>query len=128
VKTLSFLTYVFRGFAKRVEPHRDALAACAIHLLVACPADVISTRKELLIAIRHIIATDFRYGFLKKMDYLLDENIMTEFSRTQDLQRIAPCRQLAYSVLADSIHHFRSELTVIIHAVLYSSPRCLHTH
>ena len=38
-------------------------------------------RKELLVATRHILATDFREGFFKHVDIFLDENLLVGTSR-----------------------------------------------
>ncbi len=76
VKTLSFLTYVLRGCAEKMQPYQQDLANAVLHLLTSCPPDAVSSRKELLVATRHILATDFRKGFFKKIDYLLDEKTL----------------------------------------------------
>ena len=46
-----------------------------IQLLISCPAEAVGTRKELLVATRHILATDFRRGFFAHIDVLLDEKV-----------------------------------------------------
>jgi len=63
VKTLSFLTYVLRGFNDRMKEYQDELPKCVISLLRNCPPESVSSRKELLVATRHILATDYRKGF-----------------------------------------------------------------
>jgi transformation/transcription domain-associated protein len=40
------------------------------------------TLQELLIATRHILATDFRNGFVSQIDTLLDENVLIGTGRT----------------------------------------------
>jgi transformation/transcription domain-associated protein len=63
VKTLSFLTYLLRGFQDMMRQHEDRISRSVIDLLKNCPGDAVTTRKELLVATRHILATDFRKGF-----------------------------------------------------------------
>ncbi len=41
-----------------------------------CPSDAAATRKELLIATRHILSTDFRNAFISKIDLLLQEHVL----------------------------------------------------
>ncbi len=62
VKTLSFLTYLLRGFAELMRPYEDAISRAVIALMKACPGEAVSTRRELLVATRHILATDFKKG------------------------------------------------------------------
>lgn len=52
MKTLSFLTYLLRGFADLMRPHEDAVAAAVLSLLAACPPEAGATRKDLLVATR----------------------------------------------------------------------------
>jgi len=47
-----------------------------VALLAACPAEATVTRKELLVATRHILMTGFRRGFFKHVDEMLDEALL----------------------------------------------------
>ncbi|KAL5493667.1 hypothetical protein EMCRGX_G014876 [Ephydatia muelleri] len=47
-----------------------------VALLRNCPQEVTHLRKELLIAVRHILATDLRNKFLPCIDHLFDENLL----------------------------------------------------
>lgn len=67
VKTLSFLTYLLRGFTPLMQPYERQISASVIMLLRSCPADAVGTRKELLVATRHILATEFRKGFFSEV-------------------------------------------------------------
>lgn len=67
VKTLSFLTYLLRGFTPLMQPYEKQISSSVINLLRNCPADAVATRKELLVATRHILATDFRKGFFSEV-------------------------------------------------------------
>jgi transformation/transcription domain-associated protein len=107
VKTLSFLTYVLRGYAQGMEPHKDILPDCVIRLLRNCPADAINCRKELLVATRHILATEFRQGFMSKVDTLTDENILIGPGTKPET-----VRALAYSTVSDLINHVRQTLSL----------------
>lgn len=44
-----------------------ALRRCVINLLLTCPAESVSIRKDILVATRHILATDFRAGFFSQV-------------------------------------------------------------
>lgn len=43
-QTVSFLTYLLRGYANEIRPHETSIAVSIVNLLVSCP-DVISIRK-----------------------------------------------------------------------------------
>ena len=108
VKTLSFLTYLLRGFSELMKPYEAAISKAVITLMIACPGDAISTRKELLVATRHILATEFRRGFYQHIDTLLDENVLIGVGHpSRDT-----LRPLAFSTLADLVHHVRAELSI----------------
>ncbi|GAB5370731.1 hypothetical protein AAMO2058_001518200 [Amorphochlora amoebiformis] len=122
VKTLSFLTYVLRGFADRMQPHQDTLSKCVIQLLLNCPTSSINSRKELLVATRHILATNFRKGFFKKINMMLKEEVLIGQGRAHEI-----VRPLAYSTLADLVHHVRADLTIEqLSKVIYIFSRNIH--
>ena len=122
VKTLSFLTYVLRGFAAQMQPHQDDLSQSVIHLLLNCPTSSINSRKELLVATRHILATNFRKGFFKRIEHMLDEKVLIGPGRAHEI-----VRPLAYSTLADLVHHVRADLTIPqLSRVIYIFSRNIH--
>lgn len=67
---------MLRGFSDHLKPYQDSIPKCVIQLLLNCPSESSSIRKELLIATRHILATDFRNGFISQIDTLLDEKVI----------------------------------------------------
>ena len=123
VKTLSFLAYVLRGFAEHLQPYKENIPKCVIQLLLNCPNESASVRKELLIATRHILATDFRVGFVSQIDTLLEEKVLIGTGRTS----YETLRPLAYSTLADLIHHVRTDLSLLqISRVIHLYARNIH--
>lgn len=60
IKTLSFLAYIIRIYQEAVNSHSAQLVKGMLSLLTLCPVEVAHLRKELLIAARHILATDLR--------------------------------------------------------------------
>ena len=122
VKTLSFLTYLFRGFTEQLKSYEEKIAVNVISLLKTCPLrdTTTSTRKELLVATRHIIATDFRKGLYRHLDILLDERVMVgshyhnrqHSCSSSDQPQVVLIRSLGYSALADLVHHVRTSLSM----------------
>ncbi|PKI83589.1 transcription-associated protein 1 [Malassezia vespertilionis] len=125
VKTMSFLAYVLRGSAPIVRHYVALLPEVNVRLLKDCPPENAVTRKELLVATRHILSTDFREHFVGQIDTLLDERVMLGIGvTTREMQR-----PLVVSMLADLMHHVRQELTseqivrvINLHAQLLHDP------
>ena len=61
---------------QNLKPHQEANTEAVIGLMKDSPSDDSATRKELLVATRHIWFSDFRTSFLKHVDILLDENVL----------------------------------------------------
>lgn len=107
VKTMSFLAYVIKGSTVHMRPYAQVVPGIAVRLLQDCPSEASATRKELLVAIRHIFTTDLRGNFVDQIDTLLDPRVFlgTGITTRETL------RPLAISMLADLVHHIRNELT-----------------
>ena len=108
VKTVSFLTYLLRSCADTLRPHKDRVSQGIVELLVTCP-DSVATRKELLVATRHVLATEFRQGFHARIGTLLDEKVLVGSGRAC----YETLRPLGYSLLAELVHHVRLELSMV---------------
>jgi transformation/transcription domain-associated protein len=106
VKTMSFLAYLLRMYAHQLQDFLPTLPGVVVRLLQDCPREKSSARKELLVAIRHIINFNYRKIFLDKIDDLLDERTLIG----DGLTVYETMRPLAYSMLADLIHHVRDHL------------------
>lgn len=114
---------MLRSFQEHLKPYQDTIPKCVIQLLNNCPNESAAIRKELLIATRHILATDFRAGFISQIDALLDEKILIGSGRTA----YESLRPLAYSTLADLVHHVRNDLTLLqVGKVVYLYSRNVH--
>lgn len=114
IKALSFLAYIIRTFLPQfqeiINSHSTEMVEGMISLLRLCPMEVASTRKELLVATRHILATDLRNKFINSIDLLFDEDLLLGRGYTSH----ESLRPLAYSTLADLIHHVRQHLKLDI--------------
>ncbi|KAG8529873.1 uncharacterized protein KY384_005354 [Bacidia gigantensis] len=107
VKMMSFLAYLLRVYQQQLQDFLSTLPDIVIRLLRDCPSEKSATRKELLVAIRHTINFQFRTIFLSRLDDLLDERTLLG----DGLTVYESMRPLAYSLLADLIHHVREKLT-----------------
>eukprot|EP00079_Xenopus_tropicalis_P039067 XP_017952838.1 PREDICTED: transformation/transcription domain-associated protein isoform X2 [Xenopus tropicalis] len=106
IKTLSFLAYIIRIYQDIVAKHSQQMVKGMLQLLTNCPPETAHLRKELLIAAKHILSTDLRSQFIPSMDKLFDESILIGSGYTAR----ETLRPLAYSTLADLVHHVRQHL------------------
>ncbi|GAB4848475.1 hypothetical protein Ancab_003180 [Ancistrocladus abbreviatus] len=107
VKTVSFLTYLLKSFADYIRPHEESICKSIVNLLVTC-SDSVSIRKELLVALKHVLSTDFKRGLFPLIDTLLEERVLVGTGRAC----FETLRPLAYSLLAEIVHHVRGELSL----------------
>ncbi|XP_006800997.1 transformation/transcription domain-associated protein [Neolamprologus brichardi] len=108
IKTLSFLAYIIRIYQDLVAKYSQQMVKGMLQLLTNCPSETAHLRKELLIAAKHILTTDLRSQFIPCMDKLFDESILIGSGYTAR----ETLRPLAYSTLADLVHHVRQNLTL----------------
>ncbi|XP_074624680.1 transformation/transcription domain-associated protein-like isoform X2 [Acropora palmata] len=106
IKTVSFLAYIIRIYQDMVNTYSQNMVGGMLGLLRYCPQEVAHLRKELLIAARHILATDLRNRFVPHIDQLFDEEVLIGKGWTTN----ESLRPLAYSTLADLVHHVRTHL------------------
>ncbi|KAM7524076.1 hypothetical protein LguiA_013978 [Lonicera macranthoides] len=107
VKTVSFLTYLLKSFAEYIKPHEESICKSIVNLLVTC-SDSVSIRKELLVALKHVLGTDFKKGLFPLIDTLLEERVLVGTGRAC----FETLRPLAYSLLAEIVHHVRANLSL----------------
>ncbi|KAK2866294.1 hypothetical protein Q7C36_002350 [Tachysurus vachellii] len=108
IKTLSFLAYIIRIYQDLVGKYSQQMVKGMLQLLSNCPPETAHLRKELLIAAKHILTTDLRSQFIPCMDKLFDESILIGSGYTAR----ETLRPLAYSTLADLVHHVRQNLAL----------------
>ncbi|GMH24561.1 hypothetical protein Nepgr_026404 [Nepenthes gracilis] len=107
VKTVSFLTYLLKSFAEHIRPHEESICKSIVNLLVTC-SDSVSIRRESLVALKHVLGTDFKRGLFPLIDTLLEERVLVGTGRAC----FETLRPLAYSLLAEIVHHVRIELSL----------------
>lgn len=107
VKTMTFFAYIVRIHHNLVQDFIPQLPDIIVRILKDCPRERSSSRKELLVATRHIINFTYRRHFVKRIDDLLDERVLIG----QGLTVYETIRPIAYSTLADLIHHVREVLS-----------------
>ncbi|EPX72752.1 transcription-associated protein [Schizosaccharomyces octosporus yFS286] len=106
VKTLSFVAYILRTFPETFT-NKEVIPLIVVTLLRRCPHDMCFARKELLVASRHILSTNLRRLFISVLDSLLDPNILLG----KGVAARELLRPLAYSTLADLLHHIRNDIS-----------------
>jgi hypothetical protein len=108
IKSLSFFAYLIHFAPERLMSAASELAGPVVRLLRNGPNESASSRKELIIALRHLLNTEVRNAFVQYVDELLDDRVLcgTGYTAHETL------RPLAYSTLADLLHHVRRSLSV----------------
>ncbi|KAJ1995714.1 transcription-associated protein 1 [Coemansia sp. RSA 1358] len=106
-KTLSFLAFFALGFTALLIPCQDRIARLTLQLLCLCPSEATATRKEMLIATRRIVSTEIRKAFVPLADKFLDMQVLVG----SGLASQCILKPFAFSMLADLMHHIRSELS-----------------
>ncbi|KAM6495848.1 hypothetical protein JOM56_008554 [Amanita muscaria] len=108
IKLLSYVAYVMRFLSEINEPWGETLILCAMRLLLDCPANGITLRKDLMVVFRHLVGTPHRKALFDQIDKLFDERVLlgTGIASKEML------RPVAYSAVADMVHHLRNELSV----------------
>lgn len=130
MKILSLLTYLLRNFENRQfaeasKPNEEVIAKNVLTLLRNCPGDVISTRKEILLAIRHILNTqDFKKGFFSHTDVLLDEKILIGRGHPT---AVAVLRPIAYTTIFEFVNYVKDTLSLAqLTKIVYNFSQNLH--
>jgi transformation/transcription domain-associated protein len=107
-----------------MKSYEHRLASSVLNLFQICPRDAISTRKDLLTALKHIISTNFRKIFFAHITTLLDEKVLLGKFRPGEHTQL---RTMAYNALAELLHHARAKLTMAqISKVVHTYSRVLH--
>ncbi|PWN24918.1 hypothetical protein BDZ90DRAFT_281903 [Jaminaea rosea] len=107
IKTMSFLAYVIKSGLPAIKDYASILPGVSMRLLQDCPSEAAGARKELLVAVRHILGTELRAHFAASIDTLLDDRVLLGTGITSREMH----RPLAISMLADLIHHSRADLS-----------------
>ncbi|KAI9139518.1 hypothetical protein BKA69DRAFT_1040037 [Paraphysoderma sedebokerense] len=123
VKTLSFLAYMVRGGVEHCVKYQETIPTIIIRMLQDFPPESTTSRKELLVATRHIMSTEYRRHFVKCIDLMLNEKVLIGSGITTR----ETLRSLALSMLADLIHHIRNELSSNqLSKIVYEYTKNLH--
>jgi len=75
-KVMSYIAVVFCHPHEQFHQHAELIPGITVCLLQDCPAEASSTRKDLVIAMRHILHYDICPLFFLKLDALLDERLL----------------------------------------------------
>lgn len=123
VKTLSFLTYLLKSNADHIKSYEESICKSIVNLLVTCPPDSVSIRKELLVGLKQVLNTEYRRGLFPLIDTLLDERVLIGTGRVC----IETLRPLAYTLLAELVHYVRGDLSLPqLSRIIYLFSRNMH--
>jgi len=123
VKTLSFLTYLLKSNADYIKSYEESICKSIVNLLVTCPPDSVSIRKELLVGLKQVLNTEYKRGLFPLIDTLLDERVLIGTGRVC----IETLRPLAYTLLAELVHYVREDISLPqLSRIIYLFSRNMH--
>ncbi|PLW40616.1 hypothetical protein PCANC_13021 [Puccinia coronata f. sp. avenae] len=106
VKVMSFIAYVIRAQSPLVQPFAAEIPQVIIRILKDIPPESSLSRRELVVALRHILGTEYRSLFIPFLNDLLTIRIFLGTGITS----FESLRHLVYSTHADLIQNIKPEL------------------
>ncbi|GJD05700.1 Transcription-associated protein 1 [Galdieria sulphuraria] len=107
VKIVQFFSFLIKDFYEYVQFLDKSIANVIVRLLRRCPSECVQSRKELLVATRHILGTSLRSSFASELENLIDES--TLFGSSESISE--GVKSLGYSFLAELVHLMRQDLS-----------------
>ncbi|KAI7948232.1 hypothetical protein MJO29_009897 [Puccinia striiformis f. sp. tritici] len=106
VKVMSFIAYVIRAQSPLVQPFGPEIPTIVIRILKDIPPESSLSRRELIVALRHILGTEYRALFIPFLSELLNMRIFMGTGITV----FESLRHLVCSTYADLVQHAKPEL------------------
>ncbi|CAF3137563.1 unnamed protein product [Rotaria socialis] len=122
-KTLSFLAFVGKTYQEQLALNSDLLVIAIFQLLDGCPPENVQLRKDIIVAARHFVSSDFRTLFIPHVKRFFDENLLlsTGYTARETL------KPLAYNTFGDFFNHIRASLSIEdLQSVLYMYSKMIH--
>lgn len=120
---MSFIAYVLRAQTQLVQPFATDIPVIVIRMLKDIPPESSPSRRELIIAARHILGTEYRTFFTPFLNDLMDIRIFIGTGITS----FESLRHLVYSTIAELVQHTKADLKPAqIKAVLMDFMAVLH--
>ncbi|TFK56003.1 FAT-domain-containing protein [Heliocybe sulcata] len=125
IKMISHSAYILRGL-EEYNKYGDTLVLTGLRLFQDCPPNAVTSRKDLIIVMRHLLSTTpYRRALLPHVDKLFDEDVLLG----KGIGSRETLRASVYVALADFVHHLRLELTAsqmaritLVYATLMHNP------
>ncbi|CAI2345673.1 unnamed protein product [Caenorhabditis sp. 36 PRJEB53466] len=124
-KFLSFVNIMAKipAFMELIMNNGNLLVTGTMQMLDRCPADLITVRREVLMALKYFTSGDMKKKFFPTLPRLLSEKVVlgTGFTAIDHL------RVFMYQMLADLLHHMRNTIDFeMLSHVTYIFCRTLH--
>ncbi|UMM18202.1 hypothetical protein L5515_014374 [Caenorhabditis briggsae] len=124
-KILSFVNIMAKipAFMELLQQNGDSLVSGTMQMLERCPPDLISVRREVLLAVKYFTAGEMKSRFFTMLPRLISEHFIlgTGFTAIELL------RVFMYQMLADLMHHTRDTISYeLISHVVFVFCRALH--
>ncbi|KAF1765339.1 hypothetical protein GCK72_005291 [Caenorhabditis remanei] len=124
-RLLSFVNIMAKipAFMDMIQQNGEALVSGTMQMLEFCPPDLISVRREVLMALKYFTSGEMKSKFFPMLPRLISEHVVlgTGFTAIEHL------RVFMYQMLADLLHHMRSKINYeMITHVVFVFCRTLH--
>lgn len=106
IKCLSFVAYLVRMYTGTVVKHHQQLTQGLLALLMDCPHEVVSVRKELIAASKYIFQSDLKDKFIEHLHVLCDDDILVGTGWTV----YETLRPQAYHILVDLLAQYKGRI------------------
>ncbi|WAR58696.1 hypothetical protein PtB15_10B34 [Puccinia triticina] len=106
VKVMSFIAYVIRAQSHLVQPFGTEIPPIVIRILKDIPPESSLSRRELIVALRHILGTEFRSVFIPFLNDLLNFRIFMGTGITS----FETLRNLVYNTYTDLLQNIKADL------------------
>jgi transformation/transcription domain-associated protein len=97
VKTLTFVSYVVRAYLDATKSYEHTIAVCFHSLLMRCPDDAITIRKDLLNSFKAFVSMDIRKALYTYSQDMLNESFLLGPIHSKQ----SYLRTLAYSTMVE---------------------------
>ncbi|KAA1099348.1 hypothetical protein PGT21_004258 [Puccinia graminis f. sp. tritici] len=106
VKVMSFIAYVIRAQATLVQPFGTEIPTIVLRILKDIPPESSLSRRELIVALRHILGTEYRSLFIPFLNDLLNFRVFMGTGITS----FETLRHLVYNTYTDLLQNIKSDL------------------
>ena len=109
VKSLTFVSYIIRAHSDFMRQHESAIVRSLHSLVLRCPDDSTSIRKDLLISLKALVSSDLKKALFVYINDIINEEFLLGLGGPVRQSHLRP---LAFSVMIDCVYTSKEMLNV----------------